>query len=134
MRKLTESISVQELQQMRDEGLSNMQIAKRLDVSYATVRKYLGKADFRAPYGSCKKPEDVPEEKPVLLKKLMHIEEFLGEKNKYTVNIDSKTVTVKQLDNGTICCTGTTNFIHATYDKASLERHISELLDIPAMI
>lgn len=134
MRKLTESISVQELQQMRDEGLSNMQIAKRLDVSYATVRKYLGKADFRAPYGSCKKPEDVPEEKPVLLKKLMHIEEFLGEKNKYTVNIDSKTVTVKQLDNGTICCTGTTNFIHATYDKASLERHISELLDILAMI
>lgn len=129
MRKLTESISVQELQQMRDEGLSNMQIAKRLDVSYATVRKYLGKADFRAPYGSCKKPEDVPEEKPVLLKKLMHIEEFLGEKNKYTVNIDGKTVTVKQLENG-----GSVGFDHTTYDKASLERHISELLDILAMI
>lgn len=129
MRKLTESISVQELQQMRDEGLSNMQIAKRLDVSYATVRKCLGKADFRAPYCSCKKPEDVPEEKPVLLKKLMHIEEFLGEKNKYTVNIDGKTVTVKQLENG-----GPVGFDHTTYDKASLERHISELLDILAMI
>lgn len=129
MRKLTESISVQELQQMRDEGLSNMQIAKRLDVSYATVRKYLGKADFRAPYGSCKKPEDVPEEKPVLLKKLMHIEEFMGEKNKYTVNIDGKTVTVKQIENGSAV-----GFDHTTYDKASLERHISELLDILAMI
>lgn len=128
MRKLTESISVQELQQMREEGLSNMQIAKRLDVSYATVRKYLGKADFRAPYGSCKKPEDVPEKKPVLLKKLMHIEEFMGEKNKYTVSIDTKTVTVKQLGNGPV------DFDHTTYDKASLERHISELLDILAMI
>ena len=133
MRKLTESISVQEMQQMRDEGLSNAQIAKRLDVSYTTVRKYLGKADFRAPYGSCKKPEDVPEEKPVLLKKLMHIEEFMGEKNKYTVNIDGKTVTVKQLGDGSITFDHTTIY-HTTYDKASLERHISELLDILAMI
>lgn len=110
-------------------GLSNAQIAKRLDVSYTTVRKYLGKADFRAPYGSCKKPEDVPEEKPVLLKKLMHIEEFMGEKNKYTVNIDGKTVTIKQLDGGALDF-----YPPDTYDKASLERHISELLDILAMI
>lgn len=129
MRKLTESISVQEMQQMRDEGLSNAQIAKRLDVSYTTVRKYLGRADFRAPYGSCKKPEDVQEEKPVLLKKLMHIEEFMGEKNRYTVNIDGKTVTVKQLENS-----GPLDYKPNTYDKASLERHISELLDILAMI
>lgn len=126
--KLTESISVQELQQMRDEGLSNKQIAQRLGICYATVLKYLGKADFRAPYGSCKKPEDVPEEKPVLLKKLMHIEEFMGEKNKYTVNIDGKTVTVKQIGNGF------PDFDPGTYNKASLERHISELLDILAMI
>lgn len=118
----------QEMQTMREEGLSNKQIAQRLGISYSTVLRYLGKADFRALYGSCKKPEDVPAEKPVLLKKLMHIEEFMGEKNKYTVNIDGKIVTVKQLGNGT------TDFIHATYDKASLERHISELLDILAMI
>lgn len=126
--KLSDSISMQELQQMRDEGLSNKQIAQRLGVCYATVLKYLGKADFRAPYGSCKKPEDVPKEKPVLLKKLMHIEEFLGEKTKYTVNIDGKTVTVKQLGNVF------QDYNPATYDKASLERHISELLDILAMI
>lgn len=127
--KLTDSISVQEMQTMREEGLSNKQIAQRLGICYATVLRYLGKADFRAPYGSCKKPEDVPKEKPVLLKKLMHIEEFMGEKNRYTVNIDGKTVTVKQLENG-----GPLDFKPTTYDKASLERHISELLDILAMI
>lgn len=43
---LTKSVSVEELRHMREvEGLTNKEIAKRLDVSATTVGKYLGPAD-----------------------------------------------------------------------------------------
>ena len=45
---LTNTVSLQELQYMRDqEHLTNAEIAKRLDVSAATIAKYIGKSPFR---------------------------------------------------------------------------------------
>lgn len=129
MDKLSKSISLQELQELRAEGLSNKQIADRLDISYQTVLKYLGKADFRAPYGSCKKPEDVPEEKKEVLTELFHIKELAGNKNKYRVNIADGTVTVTPISEG-----NTIQVMYSTYTKADLQRHVAELLDIMHMI
>lgn len=40
--KLTDSISLQELQQMREDGLNDTEIAQRLEISSMTVRRYLG--------------------------------------------------------------------------------------------
>ena len=45
---LTNTVSLQELQYMRDqEHLTNAEIAKRLDVSPGTIIKYLGRSPFR---------------------------------------------------------------------------------------
>lgn len=39
---LTDRVSIEDLRKMREEGMSNMQIAKSLGVSDVTIRKYLG--------------------------------------------------------------------------------------------
>ena len=45
---LTNTVSLQELQYMRDqEHLTNAEIAKKLDVSAATIAKYIGKSPYR---------------------------------------------------------------------------------------
>lgn len=40
-------VTAAEMLQMREDGLSNHDIAKALDISYATVRKYIGKQGGR---------------------------------------------------------------------------------------
>lgn len=45
---LTKTVSVSELRQMRDDGLTNREIAKRLDVHPATIGRYLGPPDLKA--------------------------------------------------------------------------------------
>ncbi len=40
-RSLLKEVSVNELQRLRDEGLNNKQIAERIEVSAATISKYL---------------------------------------------------------------------------------------------
>lgn len=42
-RKLIDEVSIQELLQMREDGMSNKEIAKNLDVTYATVYALIGK-------------------------------------------------------------------------------------------
>lgn len=42
-RRLDLDVSVQEMLRLRDEGMSNKQIAGQLDVHYRTVLKYIGK-------------------------------------------------------------------------------------------
>lgn len=51
-KKLMDEISISELQHMREEGMSNQEIADVLGVTYATVFRYLG----RQPKGLRKKP------------------------------------------------------------------------------
>lgn len=42
MRRLTEEISVGELMRMREQGMSNKEIAKQLDVTTGTIYRYIG--------------------------------------------------------------------------------------------
>lgn len=48
-RRLTNSVSVDELLKMRESGMTNFDIARSLDVSVNTVRRYIGNQPGRAP-------------------------------------------------------------------------------------
>lgn len=71
MRKLSASVNISELLAMREQGLTNYQIAERLGVTYRTIVSYIGKQPkgLRAPKGSRKgtkpladiEPEEVAE-------------------------------------------------------------------------
>lgn len=47
-RRLTDSVSVDELLKMRESGMTNSDIARALDVSYYTVLRYIGNQPGRA--------------------------------------------------------------------------------------
>ncbi len=55
-KKLASSVSISELLAMREQGLTNYQIAERLGVTYRTIVSYIGKQPkgLRAPMGSRK--------------------------------------------------------------------------------
>lgn len=127
-RKLTETISMQELQHMREEGMTNRQIAEALDIGYSTVCAYLGRQPkgLRAKagtYPSKKHAKPAAEGKKAVLRKLSCVEEYEGEENKYIVHRDSGIVNIVK-----------TNCEEASMDKDRLERYITELLDILAML
>lgn len=130
--KLTDQVSLQELQTMRDEGLSNREIADMLDVGYSTVCSYLPKNPNRAPYGYTKKAkpkgtlqETATGEKPPLLKCVSRIHEFEGRNMRYTVLPDMGHVTMTPINvaDGQI-----------RYKHDDLETFITELLDILSML
>lgn len=127
---LLDSVSVQELQEMRDSGLTNMEIAKRLDVGYSTVCRYLGRQPSwtRAEYGSNKTvAKDVvkEEEKPPVLKCISRIMEFEGKEMRYVVLPDAGTVRMSLKSCGEEL---------QRLDKAGLECFITELIDLLGMI
>ena len=43
MTPLLADVSMAELHQLREDGMTNREIAEHLDVSYATIYRYLGK-------------------------------------------------------------------------------------------
>lgn len=67
MRKIY--VTASEMLQLREQGLSNHDIAKALDISYATVRKYIGKQGGRmeglAAFKDAPVKKAVPEEPTV---------------------------------------------------------------------
>lgn len=48
-KRLTDSVSRDELMQMRESGMTNADIARTLDVSVQTIRNYIGNQPGRAP-------------------------------------------------------------------------------------
>ena len=68
-RKLSNDVSIQEMQQMRDDGMSNAEIAEQLDVCVDTVRKYLGKqpAGMRRARRTSKQQVCLPPPAPAIL-------------------------------------------------------------------
>lgn len=54
MRSLLNDVSLSELQELRAEGLSNREIAEKLDIGYQTVLKYLGKQPKRSMFSPAK--------------------------------------------------------------------------------
>lgn len=84
-RSLMEDVTVQELLDMRNiEGLSNSEIAERLDVSEVTVHKYIGAGHIRRAPRS--KPEEIVEE-PAFAGLLLstHMESYIASRHKKMV-------------------------------------------------
>ena len=54
MERMDKQISREEMLQMRENGMTNKEIARSLDISYATVHRYIGSQPqgLRADYGS----------------------------------------------------------------------------------
>lgn len=125
--KLTDSVSLQELQEMRENGMTNRQIAEALDVGYSTICNYLGRQPkgLRAAQGTYTSPKDAVAvaEKPNVLERISCIEEYAGATCQYTVRRDMGVVTITPARNDCI-----------QFDKQGLERYITELLDILSML
>lgn len=114
---LTNSVSVQELLEMRESGLTNQQIAERLDIGYSTVCRYIGKNPKKAKAVDCK-PEKVSKA-PSLLKKVEETIELSGKKNSYTVYKSKGSVVIND---------------YVEYSKDELELFVSELLEVLSML
>ena len=65
-KKLATSVSISELLAMREQGLTNYQIAERLGVTYRTIVSYIGKQPkgLRAPMGSRKGTKPLMDAEP----------------------------------------------------------------------
>lgn len=130
-RSLLHEVSIQELERMRSEGMSNREIADRLNCGYSTVCHYLGRQpdSVRAEYGSHKtraKDVDKPTEaKPPLLRCVSRILEYEGAEMRYCVTPDAGFVTVTRSGNAEPVMRA---------NKGQLEIFITELIDILGML
>ena len=104
---LTEHVSVQEMREMRANGMTNQDIANSLNVSYQTIYKYLGPQPSRGgrvastlPMEIAKPKEPEPEsEKPAVLLVVNRVLNLAGKKASYTIDAHKKLVEI-EFDNG----------------------------------
>lgn len=97
-RKLLDSVSMQELQGMRETGLTNREIAQRLDVSYETINRHLGRCPFRRnPIRVVEEitPAPAPEVTIGCLRVISTIATLQGEITRYTVNTETGVVAME---------------------------------------
>lgn len=119
-RKLTEDIDVSTLQDMRNRGMDNIQIAEHIGCSYKTVLKYLGKQ----PKEMRKVRErhtpsvvDYKDVKPPVLRVVNSVSTLEGSLNKYIVDTSNRSIEISGLVEGIL-------------DKDSLPKFIEELQEI----
>lgn len=133
-KKLLDDVSLQELQEMRERGMSNREIAQALDVAYSTIHSILGKqpAGMRRAYGSKHEPQDATETKYAqtetqnksVLRFVQQTTECEGANNRYTIYGGMGVVTITDKDRGS----------KVQLDAKGLELYITELLDVLSMI
>lgn len=132
-RAITREISVQEMQEMRERGMTNQQIADSLEINYQTVLRYLGKqpAGMRSEYGGSYRPQDArtdvvakQPERESTLHVLSSTTVCDGTHGKYTFYNGMGVVAVEfKAESGKL-----------QLDKNGLEAYIMELMDALAML
>lgn len=132
-RPITEEM-YQKMSDLRDQGLSNSQIALELGVCYQTVRRFLGKQPdmLRVPWGNLKahatgdsfvceepKKQPEPEKKKSVLKLVSTVSTFAGSEFFYKVDAERHVVHIS-------------HGIGVAFDltKEQLDAFLSELDDI----
>lgn len=99
-RKLIDDVTVQEMRHMRDNGMTNQDIANTLDVSYPTVYRYLGKQPSRGGMVSQYIPIDSKRETPpeeeheAVLPVVNRVTYLKGAFGQYSVDAQARTVTL----------------------------------------
>ena len=129
--KITDEVSIEEMRTLREEGLSNREIGRRLDVSYETVRKYLGNQPkgIRAVYGSLRRPVEEAPVTPVTPQHTLQMEIqttcYKGECARYTVD-SMGMVEIRMM--------GSEDPKPITINKDRLQTYILELMDLYNML
>lgn len=130
-RSLARDVDISTMMSMRDQGMSNPQIAERLGVTYKTVLKYIGKQPRGMPrnyrvnnFDPVINPTDAPAraqdyktvEKPVL-RVVSTVSTLEGDTNKYVIDTSSGSVEISGLVNGLL-------------DRQTLDSFLRELKEI----
>ena len=126
-RSLINDVSISEMREMRERGMTNAEIAQSLGCSYDTVRKYLGKAPFHKAWGEASRPVKAHEEKEPevtygCLKVLHTIATLEGAVCKYVVNTETGMVEIKE------------GLLTGVLDRSIIQDIIDELLDVKKML
>lgn len=126
MRSLLEDVSICELREMRERGMSNDYIAKSLGCSRATITRYLGKAPFRKKPGEASNVVHIDEPDPDVtigrLKVLSTVATLHGAVCKYVVDTENGMVEIKE------------GLVTGVLDKSVIQDIIGELQDIQKML
>lgn len=121
-RKLLDDVSMQELYGMREQGLSNTEIAERLDCSYVTVLRYMGKSDNRRERRAIT-PKPVKESKTKMgALDVISVQVTLKGVNTYCVNTETGVVEIRD------------GLIKGILDKDCIGEIIRELTEIQGML
>ena len=122
--RLLDEVGIAELREMREQGLTNREIAERLDVSYYTIVKHLGKCPFRHKEPRTEEPVDITPAPVTIgcLKVLSSVVTLQGELTKYTVNTEAGTVLMED------------GLLRGVLDKDTLGDAIRELEEVRRML
>lgn len=127
-KSLLKEVSLQELQEMREQGMSNYQIAESLNCGYSTICRYLGRnPENLRTYGKQRENPhklEEPQEPTPLLQTISRTVEMEGKNNCYTLYELMGVVRIKNKDGADA----------RQFDKNGLETYIAELLDVFAMM
>lgn len=93
LRRLGQDVDIHTMYHMRDQGMSNKEIAQALGVSYATVYKYIGKQERRG--GTAVSPSVAPKKtREEIFTKTKRLTLLEGRAHSFVVDLEGQRVRI----------------------------------------